>query len=127
MKKELKELRMACGVAGDGYYTERQCVVHGVLECEELSWGRDENWAMANFHLDEWDTIEDSLIYSDSLFVKDLRENLRQLGFKHYPEIDYSEQGMQGENFVNLDCTDNLVQEVIKAGYNFKRVESTGS
>lgn len=49
-----------------------------------------------------WDTDSDGLIYTDSGFLKGLRLYLNQLGLAG-SDVDYSEQGMQGEDYVSLD------------------------
>jgi len=113
-----EQLKQTNGVKGDGFWSGWQGVVHGVLEFNQYQWNIDEgsNYANAKFHLDIWDP-EDGLIYTDSLFLEDLQKNLKAAGFKHYDEISYSEQGMQGEKFVDLDCTDKLADEAKELGY----------
>lgn len=49
-----------------------------------------------------WDTSELGLIYTDSLFELELKEFLKSHGLDP-SGIGYSEQGMQGYNFVSLD------------------------
>jgi len=52
-----------------------------------------------------WDTDKHGLIYTDSLWIKDFRKQFA----KQFPslawmagKIDYTEQGMQGDNYVSL-------------------------
>jgi len=54
------------------------------------------------FDTKTWDTDEDGLIYTDRLFIKELREFLDAHGLPG-KDVDYSEQGMQGDDFVSLD------------------------
>ena len=49
-----------------------------------------------------WDTRKDGLIYTDRLFLRELRDKLTDCGFAG-ADVDYSEQGMQGSNYVSLD------------------------
>ena len=49
-----------------------------------------------------WECDEDGLIYTDSLFLKELRRFLHQHGLPGH-DVEYSEQGMQGDNYVSLD------------------------
>lgn len=55
------------------------------------------------FNTDDWRPDLNGLIYTDPLFVNELREFLSQQGYDS-SDIDYSEQGMQGDNFVHLDA-----------------------
>jgi hypothetical protein len=54
------------------------------------------------FNTDSWDTSKDGLIYTDSRFKQDLREFLTAHGLPG-ADVDYSEQGMQGDDYVSLD------------------------
>jgi hypothetical protein len=49
-----------------------------------------------------WNTHEDGLIYTDSTFIKQLNDELALAGFDS-SDVDYSEQGMQGDDYVSLD------------------------
>ena len=63
----------------------------------------DYQWAFLNvyFNEDSWNTAQDGLIYTDAQFSEDLDKfMLDKFGVKG---IDYSEQGMQGDTFVNFD------------------------
>ena len=54
------------------------------------------------FTKDSWDVNTDGLIYTDKQFKTELREALTVAGFDA-SDVDYSEQGMQGNTFVSLD------------------------
>ena len=54
------------------------------------------------FTKQSWDTKEHGLIYTDSLFQRELRKWLTSLGLAG-KDVDYSEQGMQGDNYVSFD------------------------
>ena len=54
------------------------------------------------FNTKTWDVNKDGLIYTDSLFLEDLCLMLDNLGFDA-SDVSYSEQGMQGDNYVSLD------------------------
>jgi hypothetical protein len=49
-----------------------------------------------------WDVNVDGLIYTDKQFMADLREFLNEQGLVG-KDVDYSEQGMQGDNYVSCD------------------------
>lgn len=68
----------------------------------------------AFFPKKSWDTDKYGLIYTDSLWLKDFREQFKT----RFPamawmanKIDYTEQGMQGDNYVSLVVhLDSMVQ-----------------
>ena len=55
------------------------------------------------FDTDTWDVSEDGLIYTDRLFLKELQEFLNAHGLPG-KDVCYSEQGMQGDDYVSLDA-----------------------
>lgn len=54
------------------------------------------------FDMASWDIDSDGLIYTDDKFQSDMEDWLMQLGFGG-ASISYSEQGMQGYDFVSFD------------------------
>ena len=55
------------------------------------------------FNTEDWDTAEDGLIYTDKGFLRELREFLDAHGLPG-DDVCYSEQGMQGDDYVSLDA-----------------------
>jgi hypothetical protein len=53
------------------------------------------------FDTSTWDVNKDGLIYTDTLFKQDLMQFVKQQGL--VVDLCYSEQGMQGDNYVSLD------------------------
>lgn len=53
------------------------------------------------FNTDTWDISRDGLIYTDGQFYKDLQRFIKEQGL--VVDLCYSEQGMQGRNYVSLD------------------------
>jgi hypothetical protein len=54
------------------------------------------------FDTKTWDTDTDGLIYTDRLFLDLLSGELLGAGLNSI-DVSYSEQGMQGDNYVSLD------------------------
>jgi len=54
------------------------------------------------FDTESWNTDKDGLIYTDARFLAELTTVLAQAGFA-VSDIGYSEQGMQGDDYVSLD------------------------
>lgn len=68
---------------------------------------------MVHFDTVAWDNKKNGLIYTDGLWLSDLRDYLVRLGFsrKAVYDIDYSEAGMQGNNYVSLDAGKSFLKE----------------
>jgi hypothetical protein len=60
------------------------------------------------FDVETWDVSEDGLIYSDSLFKKELRAALNAAGFDA-SDVHYSEAGMQGDDYVSFDISTKFI------------------
>jgi hypothetical protein len=54
------------------------------------------------FDIASWNVREDGLIYTDRGWIADLREFLNAHGLVA-DDVSYSEQGMQGDDYVSLD------------------------
>ena len=67
----------------------------------------------AYFDESEWNVESDGLIYSDQAWMKSFRSCMATLGFsvQALADISYTEQGMQGTDYVSLDVSqDFLIQ-----------------
>lgn len=51
---------------------------------------------------ESWDVDEDGLIYTDRTWLSELRSSLKQAGFAKADLVNYTEQGMQGHDYVHL-------------------------
>ena len=96
---------------GKGYWSDKATAVTvEALDLLYISNERDFGELCIHFATDElgcncWDTAVDGLIYTDPLFMQELRAYLQTLGFtaEEANDVDYSEQGMQTENYVSCD------------------------
>jgi len=68
----------------------------------------------AKFNTRDWDIEQHGLIYTDSRWIEEFRALMKTLGFgpKAVEDITYSEQGMQGEDFVSMDVGSAFLAEV---------------
>ncbi len=58
-----------------------------------------------------WNVEKHGLIYTDPLWIKELRQwfaNRLWLSRVTPAQLDYSEQGMQGDNYVSLDVSESF-------------------
>lgn len=67
----------------------------------------------AYFNKRTWQLSKHGLIYTDKLWIKEFRDNLKTLGFseKAVKDVDFSEQGMQGDNYVSMDVGKYFLNE----------------
>ena len=88
--------------SGDGYWSETAKDVEitgmklGYIN-DELDFGE----LRVYFNTDTWNVNEDGLIYTDSQFYADLQKFVKEQGL--VVDLSYSEQGMQGDDYVSLD------------------------
>lgn len=59
------------------------------------------------FNTEDWDVSKDGLIYTDSGFKQDLMRFITAHGL--VVDLCYSEQGMQGDNYVSFDVGENFI------------------
>jgi hypothetical protein len=61
------------------------------------------------FDTKSWNVNSDGLIYTDRRFERDLKELLTRMGLDSR-DVGYSEQGMQGNNYVSLDVGAKFIE-----------------
>jgi len=88
---------------GGGYWSNTKAAVE--ITALQLAYTNDEldfGELRVYFNTATWDVNKLGLIYTDSLFEAELCALLTQLGFDA-SDLSYSEQGMQGDNYVSCD------------------------
>ena len=68
---------------------------------------------MVRFDTVSWNTDKDGVIYTDDLFLQELHTFLKSQGFtvEASDDVSYSEQGMQGDEYVSLDAGSEFCEE----------------
>ena len=94
--------RVVFSTAGDGYWSN----VSKDVEVTDMQLGyvsdeQDFGELRVYFDTDTWNVNKDGLIYTDSRFEQDLMQFVKQQGL--VVDLCYSEQGMQGDDYVSLD------------------------
>lgn len=88
---------------GKGYWTskKKQVRVTGI-SVGYISEDADFGELCVYFDDKTWDTDKDGLIYTDKQFMRLLQGVLTQMGLDG-SDVEYSEQGMQGDDYVSCD------------------------
>lgn len=68
------------------------------------------------FNINDWDVSKDGLIYTDKLWLSQLKSYLIGLDFskQSLEKLVYSEQGMQGSDYVDLDVDYLFIKQASK-------------
>ena len=67
------------------------------------------------FSIKSWNYNKYGLIYTDRLFVRELRVAFKNYGLNFKPsDLDYTEQGMQGDDYVSLDVEGKFLTSLAK-------------
>ena len=99
----LLNLNTVLHTSGTGYWSTAQRAVP--VTGMELS-----VWELrVSFCTDTWNTHSLGLIYSDPQFKRELAEYLAEQGIT--AEFGYSEQGMQGTDYVSFDVSEEFVSQ----------------
>jgi len=112
--------------AGDGYWSNVQKAVSIVdMQLGYVADDKQFGELRVYFNTADWDVNTDGLIYTDSDFLNELRLFLEQQGL--VVDLCYSEQGMQGDDYVSLDVGAEFIASwEAKFGYeSFKDVHVT--
>ena len=91
---------------GNGYWSnKRKAVDVTKLDLQYCTAEKDFGELCVYFTSASWDVDTMGLIYTDKLFMQELREYLVSLGFtpEEANDVNYSEQGMQSDNYVSCD------------------------
>lgn len=94
---------------GSGYWSDRTAKVTVTgLNLSYLNDRNDFGELRVFFDTQSWNTETDGLIYTDRQFLKELSGLLESLDLA--TDVDYSEQGMQGFDYVSLDVGPEFIR-----------------
>lgn len=123
MYHKISNFKVTLHTTGNGYWSDKQKIIHhSRAEVYPFSFEEDgiERCTFGElrvyFPKKCWNIEKDGLIYTDSKWLKELRKYLRSIGFseKASRDVDYSEQGMQGNNYVSLDVGTIFLRAFLK-------------
>lgn len=119
-----KSVHATLHTAGDGYWSDQARAVR-ITDLEVAYSNEDQTFGELCVYFDprDWNVREHGLIYTDRQFQAELRHFLKCLGLPG-DDVAYSEQGMQSNSYVSLDCGERFLAtwmaytgEQIKPGY----------
>ena len=93
---------------GGGYWSNTKTAVE--ITRLQLAYTNDEldfGELRVYFNTKTW-AWQDGLIYTDKQFMRELKELLTAKGFDA-SDVSYSEQGMQGDNYVSCDVGERFI------------------
>lgn len=107
-------VNLSCSTDGDGLWSDRAADVRitRLLISYVASHDDDDDDDMptfgelqVEFDINTWNPRDHGLIYTDRCFEAEFREALQKLGFSKMAadNVGYSEQGMQGDDYVSMD------------------------
>lgn len=106
-----RNVNFYCNVDGTGHWSRHSRKVKHEKISLTVTW--EKNYSItpgsAEFRVyffnKEWDVEKVGLIYTDPKWIMELKNNLSLLGFsdKSLKGLNYSEQGMQGDDYVSMD------------------------
>lgn len=111
LKAQLKGREVnAFGAKSEGLYGSSKATHAYKIAKVESSYNDGKEFVSLDLHLGKYDARkEPGLIYTDKAFLNSLRALVKALPVgKYVKSINYSEHGMQGNNYVNLDVTVKL-------------------
>lgn len=108
------KVNWTAGTCGYGYWSDKQKQVR--LTAINVPYiNREGTFGELRVYFDvaSWSVPKDGLIYTDSQFLDQLRDHLFLAGYDT-SDVDYSEQGMQGDDYVSLDIGKNFLRSWIR-------------
>lgn len=118
LEKEIERSYLATlHTIGDSLWTDgaerRVFITKLTADCNE-----DAEFGELRVYFDKayWDVYEVGLIYTDSLFLRELKVYLESQGIAT-DDLSYSEQGMQGDDFVSLDIGTSFIDSWKAKGF----------
>ena len=99
---------------GGGYWSREARAVKTLrITVDYISDEQDFGELRVYFDTKTWNVKKHGLIYTDRQFERELREQLDLVGFPG-KDVSYSEQGMQGVDYVSCDVGKKFVKAWLK-------------
>ena len=106
----MKNLNVQIKTDGSGWWSDISKLV--VMTGMELAYVNDEKdfgELRVCFDTNTWDVENEGLIYTDFQWLREFKSLLDALVYDS-SDVSYSEQGMQGDNYVSLDVGEKFIK-----------------
>ncbi len=122
MQTEMK-VNFVCHTDGKGFWSREKTKVN-ITKLSLHTWDYEGENDRGNLHVffdcKDWKVEQNGLIYTDRLFEKELSKELKKIGLRGC--VSYSEQGMQGQYYVDFDADGAFIKSFFKlTGIDIKR------
>lgn len=111
----MNNVDFVCHTNGKGLWSRKAAAVDItklLLDTWDYEGKNDSGNLKVYFNTNDWNVEKDGLIYTDPLFERELNQKLKKLGL--LGNIGYSEQGMQGRDFVDFDVSSAFIKQFFK-------------
>lgn len=92
---------------GNGLWSQKAAAVR-ITDMQLSAYDNQFGELRVYFNTNDWRVDQDGLIYTDRTFKCELRTLCARLGLCG-TDVDYSEQGMQGDNYVSCDVGEKFI------------------
>lgn len=117
-----RKVKLTCNTSGRGLWSP--CIKKVVHNRLRLWYDQKYDYHSLDVFFTKryWKIEVHGLIYTDDHWLKEFKAELKRIGFKKFA-TDFSEQGSQGEDFVNLGVDDNFAKEYFNLLYTKKELQ----
>jgi hypothetical protein len=110
----LKKCNITARTSGKGIWSkEKSNLLHRKIHLNLWQYSGEsyEGELQVFFTKRDWNIDKYGLVYTDPFWIKEFRAGLISHGFseKEVKYIDYTEQGMQGKNYISLDVGSEFI------------------
>lgn len=109
-----KQVSIKTVTNGGGYWSQKEAEVEiRAIEMAYCNEEKDFGELRAEFNPEQWNINTDGLIYTDEAWLYGFKKGLIEYGFTAdaVNDVSYSEQGMQGDDFVSMDVGGLFIKE----------------
>lgn len=108
------EFRVTLATDGSGFWSDQAAKVRTThIQVPYIDDEGDFGELCVYFDTADWNTDQQGLIYTDKKWLTQLKIALRSAGFDSR-DVNYSEQGMQGDDYVSLDVGPQFLESWLR-------------
>ena len=121
-----RKVNITCQTDGSSLWSNsKRKIIHNKIELMNNInnwWDNYDQYSSLRVYFNKkyWDVEKHGLIYTDELWMKSFLKEMNIIGFKNLKKIQYSEQGRQGNNYVDLDVDEKFKNEFFNILYTEK-------